>query len=58
MEMNKGGLNIPPKRILYNDGENSLIIRPLEEKDAECLNEAVERSKDILKPFLDWVHQD
>lgn len=47
-----------PKKILYNDGNVSLLIRPLYEKDASILNKAVVESLGILLPFMDWAHEE
>ena len=52
------GLNIPPIKILFSDEHISFLIRPLEEKDAKTIYTAVEESKKILAPFLEWAHQE
>lgn len=51
-------LNMPPKKILYHDDAFYLLIRPLEESDAACLNVAIAKSIKILHPFLDWSHEE
>lgn len=42
--------------ILYNNGNVSLVIRPLRKEDASTLNTAVQESLDNLLPFMDWAH--
>lgn len=48
--------SLPPTEILYNDGNISLLIRPLHKEDAPILNIAVQESLDNLLPFMDWAH--
>lgn len=47
---------LSPTKILYNDGNVSLVIRPLQKGDASILNTAVQESLDNLLPFMDWAH--
>ena len=58
MKNNREELNPPPKKIVFRGELISLIIRPLDGGDAECICKAVKKSEEILKPFLDWPHQD
>ncbi|MGE4574089.1 GNAT family N-acetyltransferase [Parachlamydia sp.] len=48
--------SLAPAEILYNDGNVSLVIRPLRKDDASTLNTAVQESLDNLLPFMDWAH--
>jgi RimJ/RimL family protein N-acetyltransferase len=53
--MNKSGhKNI--REVIYQDDKLSLLLRPLEEKDAKIIHEAVVLSLDNLRPFMDWSH--
>ncbi len=49
-------LKTPPLEIRYKDDTISLSIRPLEEKDAEVIVQAVHASIDTLLPFMEWAH--
>lgn len=51
-------LRSPPTEILYVDGDRSLIIKPLEEKNAKAIFAAVEESRETLLPFMDWAHEE
>lgn len=46
------------KKISYSNNDFSLLIRPLEEGDADIIQAAVMLSKDNLKPFMDWAHRE
>ncbi|MFA6916565.1 MAG: GNAT family protein [Parachlamydiales bacterium] len=48
--------SLSPTKILYNDGNVSLVIRPLHKDDASTLNSSVHESLDNLLPFMDWAH--
>ncbi len=48
--------SISLQKILYNDENVSLVIRPLQQEDASVLNIAVQESLDNLLPFMDWAH--
>lgn len=47
---------LSPNKILYNDRNFFLEIRPLRDEDAAVLNTAVQESLDNLLPFMDWAH--
>ena len=53
---NKLMTNSKFRKISYANNDFSLLIRPLEEGDADIIQAAVLLSKDNLKPFMDWVH--
>ena len=46
------------KEITYDDGRFSLLVRPVEETDAEMIHSVVVLSLDNLKPFMDWSHRE
>lgn len=46
----------PPKQIIYSDKDSSLLIRALEEQDANILHEAIINSMKELLPFMEWSH--
>lgn len=48
--------SLSPTEILYNDGNISLLIRPLQKEDASIISTAVQESLDNLLPFMDWAH--
>jgi hypothetical protein len=47
-----------PKAIIYKDHRHSLLIRPLEEKDAKDIVLAIKVSKENLLPFMEWAHKE
>lgn len=47
-----------PKEIRYQDSHFSVLLRPLEEKDAEVIHDAVIMSLESLRPFMAWVHEE
>lgn len=49
---------IPPGMITYQNGNLSVLLRPLEERDAEVIHETVMLSLDSFRPFMDWAHRD
>lgn len=53
---NTQNLNPPPNEIIYQGEDISLLIKPLEEKNAEAIFTAVQNSLDNLLPFMDWAH--
>jgi len=57
MNSKKDCINAPPRRILFSDKHTPLLIRPLEETDANIIHSAVEESKRMLNPFLEWIHE-
>ncbi len=48
----------PIKKITFQDRDFSLLLRPIEEKDAEAINDAVMVSIESFRPFMDWAHQE
>jgi len=53
-----GAMQSPPQAIVYRDEQHALLIRPLEEGDAEPIYDAVQASREILLPFMDWAHSE
>ncbi len=51
-------LKHPIRDISYSDSEFSLLIRSLQESDAEPVHSAVVLSLKNLRPFMDWSHQE
>lgn len=49
---------IAPKEISYQDSRLPVLLRPLEEKDAEVIHEAVMLSLESFRPFMDWAHRE
>lgn len=47
-----------PGEISYQDSNLSVILRPLEERDAEAIHEAVMLSLENFLPFMDWAHRE
>lgn len=47
-----------PREVTYQDNRLSIILRPLEEKDAEVIHEAILLSLNNLRPFMDWAHRE
>jgi len=45
------------REITYRDSHFSLLLRPLEERDAEAIYSAVMLSLDSFRPFMDWAHR-
>jgi len=45
-----------PSKILYDNGNISLLIRPLRKEDSSILCAAVQESIGNLAPFMDWAH--
>lgn len=48
----------PPKEITYQDSNFFVLLRPLEERDAEVIHKAVMLSLDSFRPFMDWAHRE
>lgn len=46
------------QEISYNDYNFSILIRRLEEEDAEMIHSAVLLSRENLKSFMDWSHRE
>lgn len=55
--MTKDGF-ISLEEITYQDSKLSVLLRPLEEKDAKVIHEAVILSLSSFRPFMDWAHQE
>ncbi len=55
--MTKDGF-ITPSEITYQDSKLSLLLRPLEEKDAAVIHEAVMLSLNSFRTFMDWAHRE
>lgn len=55
--MTKNGF-ISPVEITYQDSKLSVLLRPLEEKDAEVIHEVVMLSLNNFRPFMDWAHRE
>ena len=51
-------LKAPPKEISFTNPKFSLLIRPLEGRDAACVHEAVISSHEALLSFMSWAHQE
>jgi RimJ/RimL family protein N-acetyltransferase len=49
-------LRPPPNEIIYKSNDISLLIKPLDEKNAEDIFTAVRATIDNLLPFMDWAH--
>jgi RimJ/RimL family protein N-acetyltransferase len=49
---------ISPGEITYQDSKLSVLLRPLDEKDAEVIHEAVMLSINSFRPFMDWAHRE
>ena len=46
------------KELVYRDENFSLQFRPLEERDAEVIHEAVVISLESFLPFMEWAHKE
>lgn len=49
---------IPPTEMMYQDSNLSILLRPLEEKDAAAIHAAVMLSLESFLPFMDWAHRE
>lgn len=49
---------LPPSEITYRDGNLFVLMRLLEERDAEVIHTAAMLSLKNFLPFMDWVHRD
>ncbi len=49
---------VPPEEITYQDSHLSVFLRPLQERDAEAIHEAVTISLESFLPFMDWAHRE
>lgn len=47
-----------PEEIAYEDSDFSVLLRPLEERDAEAIHDAVMLSLESFRPFMDWAHRE
>ena len=56
--VNIKSLNGCIREIFFNDGNHSLLIRPLQESHAEMIYAAVVLSRENLRPFMDWSHRE
>jgi RimJ/RimL family protein N-acetyltransferase len=49
---------IQPEEIAFEDSNYSILLRPIEERDAEVIHAAVVLSLESFRPFMDWAHRD
>lgn len=47
---------VSPEEITYQDSKFSVLLRPLNEKDAKIIHEAVMLSLNSFRSFMDWAH--
>lgn len=49
---------VTPEEISYQDSNFSVLLRPLEENDAEIIHATVMLSLESFYPFMDWAHRE